>query len=129
VDSVEAAVENLVEGTYLFELKVVDPEGLSGTDTLSVRVENNLRYDLLLQVFPNPVVTDVQIKLLSEHRGWVVVRVMNTQGQVLISQKVDKQNELLQTSISMRTLRPGIYVVQVLSKDKKIIGVQQVIKQ
>lgn len=69
--SSKAIAAELLEGTYQFELMVIDNQGASSKDTLVVKVINNLRYDEVFQVYPNPVVTQATVKLLSAYRGTI----------------------------------------------------------
>jgi predicted esterase len=125
----KANASELLEGTYQFELAVTDNQGAVGKDTLTVKVLNNLRYDLVLQVYPNPVVTQATVRLLSAYRGDVWVRMVNMSGNVVYNRKFEKSGELLQFDIPMSQYRPGTYVIQILGSNRQKIGQVQILKQ
>ncbi len=50
-----AKATNLQPGDFIFELTVTDDKGDIATDSVTVSVVNNLRYEESITVYPNPM--------------------------------------------------------------------------
>jgi hypothetical protein len=69
-----------------------------------------------LTIFPNPVSSELQLSINSQHAGTVTI--VNASGQILFSENVEQGTKLFE--ISMENYLPGFYLVSYLSIDGTI---------
>ena len=76
-------------------------------------------------VFPNPTTDDINVELVGEPVGEVVVQVINELGQVLIYQTIEEGTIL--EKISLKDLNVGVYFVWVMDAGRRPI-IEKIIK-
>ena len=115
-----ATVSGLVEGTYTFQLKVIDDFGASSTKTINVTVENHNVLKASLSVYPNPSSGLVTLAYVSGINGKLRISLYDASRKLLKQVWVDKTQTAMTTTIDLSRLRAGIYFIEVVSDGKKI---------
>lgn len=64
-----------------------------------------------LQIFPNPADQQVQIDMVNNYRGEVVVQIINTIGRMMYQASYAKDQERFDQQINIASLSPGMYIV------------------
>lgn len=101
-----------------FKVSVLVPHSAAGIDNVVLTAATAGVGDLnpmQAEIYPNPVRNE--LNLVSELK-MNEIRIFNALGQMVISEKP----EALQTKIDVSTLKPGLYIVQILTEK----GVQSV---
>ena len=107
----------LTEGQFVFELAVMDNEGAVGSTKIKVTVINDSLSSLT--VYPNPVKDVLTISYQKEKTGVVRIKIFDFNGRVVLQSEAQKDNTLLDKSINVSSLKPGIYYLQVTSEGSK----------
>jgi hypothetical protein len=64
-------------------------------------------------VYPNPAIDQVTLDLASPYMGRLNVQVINGSGMVVRTSELNKGLPVIQASISLSGLAPGLYMIQV----------------
>ena len=115
---------NLVAGTYEFELTVTDNMGATGRDTVSVAVDlPRLNVSVLsnsLKIYPNPVVDIATLEInTAQANSKVFVNITNMQGSIVYKNELTPPQNSIKDKINMSTLSKGTYAVTVYFSDKE----------
>ena len=70
-----------------------------------------------LSLYPNPTSEVINIKVNDEELGQVTIQVTDLLGRVIIAQSLDKTQTHFETSLDVRTLQEGTYLLKVSHKD------------
>lgn len=105
-------------GTYYYRIKQIDEEGrVEYSDIVSVTKED---VPAVLSIFPNPTSSSVVIKLIGSVGEVATVSIFTKDGRLIESDlflnKVSIDN--YQLTLDVSTFLPGVYKVQVESKQK-----------
>ena len=115
-NAVQTPVINLVQGVYLFELKVTDADGLFDRDTIQVTVVNK-----------PPACTNCKIVFVSDRDGNAEIYSCNVDGSNIIrltnnagtdDQPAWSPDGLHIAFISDRTGKPELYIIALTLKEK-----------
>ncbi len=107
-------------GAYYYRLKVVDKDG-KYTYSKVVVINSELKGVSLLLVYPNPFGHKVQVKVESENREEVTIRVSNSMGAVIRSQTtfVEKGVSAIEVK-NVADLPAGVYYLQIITPEKSM---------
>lgn len=130
-----AIVNNLVQGTYTFKLTITDVSGASATATTNVYVNvngggnanntntayeqgmaatnTNSRGFVIEKMYPNPTKDLLIVQLNNDVKGNGRLAVYDMNGRLLLQQAVIKTFENYNSIVNMKTLSPGLYLVEV----------------
>lgn len=126
-------VSGFVAGTYVFELSATDNNGRTSTSTVDVivkatgatqsdstAVSGNMQIpgdstNQALLLFPNPVHDQMNVRVNTAKTGKVLIVIYNEMGGRVQTLQVEKDQWMIQTSIDVSRLAPGVYTLQVLS--------------
>lgn len=86
-----------------------------------------LRPEKIFRIYPNPAENILNIEWFATSSEYVYISIYNNLGQLVLNRKVPIQPGSVMEEISLHSLRPGIYHVQVNSEDK--IERRKIIKQ
>jgi K+-transporting ATPase c subunit len=118
-------LDNLIMGTYKFELTVTDNKGATGKDTVSVTATEAIapsQNSIIL--YPNPVVdiTTLDIKNTNSN-GTVLIQVTDMQGKTVYKKQLSAGSYATKEKINMSSFSKGVYLVTVYftSQDKQTI--------
>ncbi|WP_152270196.1 PKD domain-containing protein [Agriterribacter humi] len=156
--SIKAAVSGLTKpGDYQFQIVLTDSKGnkstasthivveaalsarlssladVAETENIAAQTPENLLLtngeDLKVNINPNPVQSDMNVRIDGKATGRASVVVYNVQGQLLFQQAFVKDNSgSVNKSFNISKLPAGIYVVQVIVGDK-YKQIMRVVKQ
>jgi hypothetical protein len=110
-------VSKLVEGTYEFELTVMDDKGLSGKDTVNVTVAlGRLAPDPnYVKIYPNPVSDLATIEInTGKVNADLVILVTDMSGKSIFRKEIVTSTSVTKEQINMGTFVKGTYVITVL---------------
>lgn len=113
-------VSNVTYGNATISLTADDGVGGTGEDSFDLSVVvlgigEGLEGALL---YPNPTAGDnINLQLSGEFSGKVQVRILNASGQVISTNRFNKNDELLQKSIDVSNLRTGSYFMEISTSD------------
>jgi hypothetical protein len=119
-NSASTEITDLEEGTYAYELKVVDDKGAVNRDTMKVTIAleriapQPVNQESNLKVYPNPVVDVANVAITTpENNTNVTVTITNISGKTVFSKDfVSVSNSVLQ-QVDMSNLIKGVYIVTV----------------
>jgi predicted esterase len=66
----------------------------------------------ILEVYPNPVLNQLQLKLQNHHTGQLVVRVYDVTGAIKSEVRTTKNHELMQMTVPFEKLSTGTYFIR-----------------
>lgn len=72
-----------------------------------------------LAMYPNPVNDALNVKLSSEYKGSMKLTVIDVSGKTVIAMDAEKQQADYYNRISVNTLKPGIYIMNVHMQNGK----------
>jgi len=107
------------KGSNFYRLVMIDKDGnLSYSKMITISVEKGLS---LFVVYPNPFGKRVQVKFRMDNDDQVTMNIINEAGAVIRTQHdpVTKGDNLI-IMRNVDNLPPGIYYLEVISKDKKL---------
>ncbi len=128
-----ATASSFSVGVYKYQLTVTDNIGISSKDTMIVNVSSVLALgdpdnpmDLAtqskyLKVFPNPASDVINIKIPKVFSKDYSITLSNSLGSIVFKKSVVKNNGSNIEVINIKELASGMYILQFLSKDKKIL--------
>lgn len=142
-DSVINVARNIVVGNYEFRLVVTDDKGATDTAFLLVNVlpvtsSQAGGYtapveEVLLNprtppaggvvgVYPNPVAGSLVIRLENINAGRIQVRILNLMGATLMQEVFDHPGATLTRKLQLPAMKPGTYLLQLVSGGKTILS-------
>jgi subtilisin family serine protease len=71
--------------------------------------------DSVFKVYPNPAQTHVTVELGTRHSGIYLVSLVNQLGKIVQKADIKEVNGHLSTKISLESLSPGLYFIQIIS--------------
>jgi hypothetical protein len=109
-------------GTYAFELIVHDEDGAIARDTVAVKVVNNLRIIDNVLAYPNPATNQVTLKLNADETGHTQIKFYDMYGRLVLTRNTLKPDMIFQHTISIPSLKPGLYLIQInIGENKKML--------
>jgi lysophospholipase L1-like esterase len=132
-NSALATASSFSVGVYKYQLTVTDNIGISSKDTMIVNVSTVLALDDLdnpasstrenkyLKIFPNPASDFINIKIPKVFSNDYSITLSNSLGSIVFRKFVVKNNGNNIEVIDIKELASGMYILQFLSKEKKII--------
>jgi hypothetical protein len=112
-DSGLTEVMGLEKGVYTFQLTVRDNAGNIASDRVSVTVAGNGVTRNLLNVYPNPVRSELNLKISSDTTGRANISVYNSNGVMVKSLQTEKVSVTHLQSVSVTELQKGVYYLEV----------------
>jgi hypothetical protein len=109
-----SSVGNLVVGAYVFELTVTNSQGLSSRASVKVSVVSNFRYTSHLLLYPNPAHDIVNLHLISDTLGTVMVKIYDMNGRLVQAEQMEKQQGYFEKAFSVSHLSNGVYVLEAI---------------
>lgn len=121
-NSAVSTAGSLVVGEYVFKLTVTNSQGMTSTATVKVTVVDNLRSTEVMMLYPNPAVSIVNLRLISDTTGTVRVNIFDMGGRLIQQLQMDKSSTVMDNPINVAGLAGGVYVVQVIvGNNKKMV--------
>ena len=118
--------DNNVTGNAYYRLRQVDKDGawkLSDVVQLSSGKQKTIE-----QLYPNPVHEQLNVVLNNDTKGSGRITVFDLTGRTMQQSTIDKSQEVYTTSVNMKNLVPGLYIVEVkVGEDYKVM--QRILKQ
>jgi type IX secretion system substrate protein len=108
---VNPTISNLVEGTYVIELKVTDSQGLNDLDSMSITVRNQENKKTVF--YPNPTKQSVFIKIQNQYSGEINISVDDLVGKRLHQYSINKNSEILTHEAKLNLLSSGVYFIHI----------------
>ncbi len=121
-------VSDLVPGEYVFQLTVKDNHGTSATSTVKITVVNTLRSLEQLTIYPNPVNSVVNVRIISDTTGTVRVNIFDINGRLVQVAQMEKPSSYVDKPINVSNLAGGMYTLQIRIGTKKMM-IAKMIKQ
>lgn len=112
-------VSNLGPGEYIFELTVTDSMGASRTDSVSIIVINNFRYEERLAVYPNPATSIITVQCISDSVGQSKMAVYDQNGILVQTNLFVKGQAVYENQVNVSRLKSGIYFLEVMINSRK----------
>jgi hypothetical protein len=115
-NTAKASISALVPGIYVFKLTVTDNLGLSSSAQITVNVNvatainptpNGTNGSLL--VFPNPATSIMNLVVSNSSIGAMTISVIDVRGNLILTEKVNKNATKLVTPINVSQLPVGTY--------------------
>ncbi|WMX12711.1 PKD domain-containing protein [Aureispira sp. CCB-E] len=132
--NVTTMVNNLAVGTYVFELEVMDDQGATHTDQVSVTIANpsmrkSSQHSIVIKedhvtatVFPNPVETEVYLTNVASDIEQIIV--IDISGKLMYQANSANGNY----KISMADWKEGIYFIALMNAEK-VVETKKIIKR
>lgn len=113
---------------YYYRLKQFDFNGESSTSKIiTVSCESNSSASTSINVFPNPVNSELNVLINQNVQGKAVIRVVNVLGQEVYFKEYPVASGIQQITLDLNNLAPDIYQVIVESGNQKLV--EKVVKQ
>jgi hypothetical protein len=122
--AVVSAVSNLVIGDYVFGLTVTDNHGLSSQASVKVHVVSNLRFTGEIKLYPNPANGIVNLRLISDSVGSILVNIYDMNGRVVQSSLLVKDQEYFYKSFDISGLKKGVYILETIVGIDNIMSIK-----
>lgn len=109
-------VNNLVEGTYEFELTATDDTGLIGKDTVSVTVALGrlARESSITRAYPNPVSDVITLEINTQKNNTnLVILITDMSGKTVYRKELVSSSGPVKLQIDMSNLIKGTYVTAI----------------
>ncbi|PPK87536.1 putative secreted protein (Por secretion system target) [Neolewinella xylanilytica] len=74
-----------------------------------------------LEIFPNPVETELSLRFQSEGSGRVNVMILDISGRLVRDLEFDKEGDLLSTQLDVSQLPMGTYHLRIVAKDRQLV--------
>ena len=117
-DSVKTGITNLEPGVYHFQLGITDSKGQQDTAIFTVTVLNDMRYQKSIMLYPNPCISNLHVRAITDSTGNLLVRITNLSGIVMKLQQFKKNQLLFDESVDINGLPGGMYILEVIIEDK-----------
>ena len=125
INTATTVLQNLVDGTYQFELTVTDNKGATGKDTVSIIAKQEIApVQNSINVYPNPVIdfTTLEINTTNNKSGLLIV-VTDLQGRTVYTKQIPAGRYSIKEKINMSSFSKSMYLITVhfSSQDKKTL--------
>ena len=125
INTATTVLQNLVDGTYKFELTVTDNKGATGKDTVSIIAKQEIAPSQnSINVYPNPVIdfTTLEINTTNNKSGMLIV-VTDLQGRNVYTKQIPAGRYSIKERINMSSFAKSMYLITVhfSSQDKQTI--------
>lgn len=117
--SAASLVNNLQPGDYQFELRVTDNSNAVRFDTVNVSVVNNFVYQEKLTLYPNPSVSFVNIRCISDSIGQAKLTIFDMNGVIVETQMFTKTQAIYEKQIIISQLKAGTYYLEIMINARK----------
>ncbi|MFN3940003.1 MAG: T9SS type A sorting domain-containing protein, partial [Chitinophagales bacterium] len=99
-------------GTNYYRLKQTDFNGFSDySDVISIQVDGSFEIG---NPYPNPVVSDVHLNIVSENTALTYLRILDLNGKTIYEEPIQVVDGLQTLTVKMQDLTPGMYIVEML---------------
>ena len=98
-------------GTSYYRIKQIDKSG-SSEYSVVVTVNSSVNKGRI-EYFPNPAQNFINLMIDDKGKGTVQIRIYNLEGRLVKEQQVNKQDEILTTTVQIQQLTSGIYMMEV----------------
>lgn len=117
--NISTAISGLATGDYIFALTVTDIHGFTSTDSVTISVTSNLRFEQQIGVYPNPAKSGITIQMTSDTTGPMRVSIYNVSGAVVKTFTAIKQQSELRHNLDISKLQAGLYYIDVVIGHKQ----------
>jgi hypothetical protein len=101
-----------MEGTYEFELTVMDNRGATASDV--VKIEVQLAAVSKVSIYPNPVVDIVNIKIeASTHANNTSLVIYDATGRAVYAENFMRTQGIMIKTLNVSFLTKGTYVIEI----------------
>ena len=127
----------MTAGSYLYRLTITDNTGAMASDdvviTVTAAAMNRGSSDPLseqataqagqqsLQLFPNPVSSQANIKWSGNYYGPATIKVIDATDVSISTVTVRKDQHQFTTNLDMSGLKPGVYILEVRMQNGKLL--------
>nr|HMT30838.1 T9SS type A sorting domain-containing protein [Bacteroidia bacterium] len=119
---------NSINQTFFYRLKQFDFNGeVTESKPITINCDSKSTASASINVYPNPVNSELNILINQNMQGKAVIRVVNVLGQIVYSKEYPVASGIQQIKIDLGYLAPDIYTVIVESGNQKLI--EKVVKQ
>lgn len=105
--------EDTVNGYHNPPYKMVMVKFFDNTGSFNTSLDNSLFTDFEFQVYPNPVLSFLNIDLRGQNIDFREIEIFDMTGKLLLNQKVYQTD-----GIDVRALPNGIYILKIIEKEK-----------
>jgi hypothetical protein len=122
--------QQLVAGSYIFELTVTDNLGNTAKDSIMVTVAVNFRFTGSVKVYPNPLTSStITIDITNDIMGKVKISMVDMNGRLVQQGEFDKQSASFRPVMPLPTLAKGTYILNIWFPGATSAFVYKLIKQ
>jgi Secretion system C-terminal sorting domain/Bacterial Ig domain len=109
----QTIINNLVQGEYLFELKVTDNRGAIAKDTVTIIVKEGLQASSAM-LFPNPATTTVNVEIDAvTHANKTYMAIYDSRGQIVYQEEFVRTLQRVVRQIDISKLPQGLYLIKI----------------
>ncbi|MBT8191076.1 MAG: T9SS type A sorting domain-containing protein, partial [Bacteroidia bacterium] len=74
-----------------------------------------------IKLYPNPVSQVLNIDVISSESAGAVINILNPNGQLLKKESINVDRGLNTNRIDIRELNSGIYILQIISNNERLV--------
>ncbi|HUR11588.1 MAG TPA: T9SS type A sorting domain-containing protein, partial [Flavitalea sp.] len=134
VNGASATVTGLVQGTYVFVLRIWDNLWEPSEDKVVVTVGSGIgsttgagigepgsliTAEQKLTVYPNPASVMIHIRMVNSDKGKVLMNMYDVSGKLVRSRQYQKSQPIFQEEVSVSSLIPGVYMIELITNNQK----------
>jgi len=108
-------------GSGILDFKI-DEAAILGVDD-NVLIDNSPK----LSIYPNPANNFVNLKLSNYSSSKTTIQIYNLEGKKILDKKHEFQTSLKSVTIDIQSISSGIYIVQMLDSNLKIVANKRLI--
>ncbi|MEP7258067.1 MAG: PKD domain-containing protein [Flavitalea sp.] len=130
-DEVITEALNLEVGEYVFTLTVIDNDGGTSTDKITIKVTSpvsNLRFEQQVNVYPNPARSSLNVQFSSDTTGKARITIYDITGVGVHTMIKEKTQYDFNQNLNINDLKAGVYYMEIVIGDKLKL-VKKFIKQ
>jgi hypothetical protein len=116
-----------LNGISYYRLKQIDYDGKYHYSHIAY-VSFAMNDIMIYNAYPDPSQETISVKIFSPSADQVIARICDLPGKIIAEYKIELDEGLNAFSANVSSLTPGLYVINFLGKDEKLIANQRLIK-
>jgi len=119
----QTSVDNLVAGTYVFQLKVTDNNNATGVSTVKVIVNSDKSVSAAL--YPNPSSTTLNVKInATVHSPKTTLKIYDSKLALVYQEDFSRTQTLMTKQVNVQSFKSGFYFMEIIVDSNKKLSLK-----